>query len=107
MIASLKGVKDEIDRIEREENRLAVSRNKLESSYAIAKAESLGVKVGSVVTVKTTRGWGSKAKEIVTRYRVTGISYSYGDPELHGITIRKDGRDGAQRRIWRDWELEK
>ena len=82
---------------------------KLERAYAAVKAESVGVRVGSIVTVTQKQGYGKVQKLVTKRYRVTSIGYcSYRRAELTlwGVTIRKDGTDGDRHEIWQDWEVE-
>ena len=78
-------------------------------NYAAAFAESLGVRIGSTVTTTSKRGYGSKCKIVVSRYRVTAIRYrGWGAIPLTliGETIRKDGSIGERQEISHDWTLE-
>ena len=89
----------------------AASRKRLvaEKAYAAAKAETVGVKVGSIVTVTQKQGYGKVQKLVTKRYRVTSIgycSYSRAELTLWGVTVRRDGTDGDRHEIWQDWEVE-
>jgi hypothetical protein len=80
-----------------------------EKAYAAAKAESVGVRIGSIVTTTRQEGYGSKAKIVTRRYRVYKIDYcNYRQHELTlwGITVKKDGTDGDKHEIWQDWKVE-
>ena len=93
-----------------EEKRVTGLLREAEREYALALGESIGVKLGSVVTTKQKEGYGSKVRQVKRRYRVTRIALkSYGDPPLSltGVTIRKDGTDGETHEIWLNWNLEK
>lgn len=81
-----------------------------EDAYAAAKAASVGVRIGTIVSVKSTRGYGSKRKKTVRHYRIYKIalsSYRLHGLTLCGVTIRKDGTDGEKHEIWENWEVEK
>jgi hypothetical protein len=72
-----------------------------EKEYALAVAESLGIRIGSVIK---TKGHGSK------RLRVTSIDFKgYVDPPLRivAVTIRKDGTGGARHEIWEKFDVER
>ncbi len=73
-----------------------------ENAYAIAKAEVVGIHIGSVIKVKS--------RKTFCMYRVASISladWRQCGLKLTGSTIRKDGSEGVKRDIWQDWELEK
>ncbi len=108
--------KEELDLLRRafaiaknEEEAATKKRFDAERVYAAAKAESVGIWVGSIVTVTQKQGYGKVQKLVTKRYRVTSIGYcSYRRTELTlwGVTIRKDGTDGERHEIWQDWEVE-
>lgn len=84
------------------------ARDKAEQAYVLAKADSVGVKIGSVVTT-TQEGNAPKVRVVTRRYRVCGIEYCRyraHELKLYGVTIRKDGSDGERHDIWQDWKLE-
>jgi hypothetical protein len=105
--AELKALKDAIYEANAESNKADAKRRDAETAYATALAETLGVKIGSVVTTSST-SWPSQ-KQVIRRYRVEKITYkSYGVVPLALIarTIRKDGTDGERHELWQDWKLE-
>jgi hypothetical protein len=80
-----------------------------EKAYAFAKAESVGIHIGSIITTSRKEGHGRRGKVVTRRYRVCSIAYcDYHQDELTlwGITIRKDGSDGEKHEIWQDWQKE-
>lgn len=82
-----------------------------EDAYAMAKAASIGLHVGtSIVTTACKQGFGSKAKVVTRRYRVVKFSfvgYKQNELSIWGVTIRKDGSEGEKHEIWQDWVIEK
>lgn len=78
------------------------AKNRAEDLYAEALAESIGLKIGSVV-IQRHRGQ-------IKRYRVTRLtfcSYAAIKVKLIGRRIRKDGSDGSSHQsLYGDWELE-
>ena len=75
-----------------------------------AKAASIGVKVGSIVTTTLAEGYGTKTKIVTRRYRVSEIvycGYRQHGLTLWGIAIKKNGDEGEKHEIWRDWEVER
>jgi hypothetical protein len=100
-MAFAKALNDETD--------AANKRRAAEAAYATAKAESVGVKVGSIIATQRKEGYGSKRKLVTRRYRVFNIGYcNYRQDELtlYAVTIRKDGTEGERHEIWQDWTLE-
>ena len=90
-------------------SRLDDIRKYAESEYAEALAETLGIKIGSIVSVTSLHGCLTNQKKRVTRYRICAIRYKGYDRiplALDGYTIRKDGTQGEKHEIWQDWTLE-
>jgi hypothetical protein len=97
-MADLKELKQRIDYLNKELRDVGIRRRDAENEYALAVAETLGVFIGSIVTIARGR-----------RYRVTRIdNRSFSNPpiSLSGVLIRKDGSDGKECDIWQDWKLE-
>jgi hypothetical protein len=68
-----------------------------ENAYAKAKAELVGVRIGSIV------------RTMEHLYLITDIKnedWSKQGFKPYGAIIRKDGTSGQVHEIWRNWELE-
>lgn len=106
---NLNTMKNRIDYLRGEEKKLSAERTQTEIDLAAAIAEGLGVRIGTIVTVTTERGYGIEKQRVISRYRVCEINYCNYNPKLlrlWGITLRKDGTDGEKHEIWSDWEVE-
>ena len=99
----------ELARARNEEQDASKKRQAAERAYVEAKAESVGVRIGTIVTTTQKEGYGPKQRVVTRRYRVCSIglsTYRKHELTLLGITIRKDGSDGEKHEIWHDWEIE-
>jgi len=97
--------------LEKQEERLAGEREKLEGQLATAIAAKLGIGIGSIIRTVSTHGWGEKVHKVTRRYHVTKISYedwgtSRESLRIWGRTVRKDGSLGETCSVWREWTVE-
>jgi hypothetical protein len=101
--AELKEISERVAVVQREEKEKT-------QQLAAAIAESIGLKIGSVISTERKEGFGNDAKVKKRRYIVTSFTYrGYADPplEISGRTLKKDGTQGERFNIWQDFKIEK
>ena len=93
-----------------EEDEAKRLRQLAQNDLVTAKADAIGLHIGSIVCVDQTIGYATPRKVLHKRYQVTGISLlSWGTRGLSlcGRLIRKDGTLGDRSpRISDNWKLE-
>jgi hypothetical protein len=97
MAEYLEALKAQMRKATNTANRANIACREAETAYALAKAESVGVKIGSIVTTGRRR------------YRVKSIlfyEYSKYEFKLFGKKIRKDGSEGVDTLDLWYWTLE-
>ena len=107
--AELEAITAKLEAARATEKRATSDRREIENSWVLVKAKSMGLQIGSTVTVDKLIGYGASRKLTVRRSRVDRIkasSYRSGGFTIWGRTIRKDSTLGDLHQIYDAWKLE-
>lgn len=105
----IESLKRELEQAELRSAEADAAEKAIREKLALAVADSVGVRIGSIVSTTRKEGFGPKCRSVTRRYEVCRIEHSgYGNPplRLHGFTLKKDGTKGERHEIWQTWKLE-